>query len=225
MAKDRTLQAIQSAVESGTLKAGASQLLNSYTPIPDWQDEKLLIRNTRDWDDEARAHVHINGLMPGNKLAVDVTPYTIEHLNFTANRILINYNDGEAESVEQENHLEVDNVRSIERIIVEMYSDDGGWAENFKELDWVCDNYETPEPLEVTAVNCYLDGRFLYGDMSSLNYRDLPITLIPRLPRGYHIKGWFKDSEAPENFISDAAELTLTEFDFWVLKLVLTYRE
>lgn len=33
MAKDRTLQAIQSAVESGTLKAGASKLLNTYTPI------------------------------------------------------------------------------------------------------------------------------------------------------------------------------------------------
>lgn len=33
MAKDRTLQTIQSAVESGTLKAGASQLLGSYEPL------------------------------------------------------------------------------------------------------------------------------------------------------------------------------------------------
>lgn len=203
MAKDRTLQAIQSAVESGTLKAGASKLLNTYIPLP--YDPEIILQNYEGDRSVALRHIHIDGLRSDKTVKITTESWIgSDHRTYRPDIITVYYNNELSEQAVKE--IEVRDVENIQEIVIDIQEDS-----LTQQIVKLVDFEEVP-----------LDGFRLTADGATIEspdgiqyiayFSEYPYILHAQLPEGATVEGWYYDDITEETKIGDDVNQVIDQF-------------
>lgn len=205
MAKDRTQQALMTALDSGAVTLGASKHLSSYTPLPN--NFTIEIQGDDIGGQAQRKCVLIDGLKePDKTMVIAPIPYvTDKYERVVPTAIYAEVNDQVHEGTDR---LEINNVESIQTVEVtyeEAYSKVG--------LIYLVDRAETP----VTGINYAAKNAYIYPFEEpeqiyvDVNFIERPFEITVELPEGYEVEGWYLDAPEPENKIGEENTVTITD--------------